>query len=160
MFVKTLQSSINNMDDEWNEKIWPKVLTCGNIVDTEVIPPRRCGRQTLRANILGDAREYFKIVIGIEVLNTIVNDLRDRFGDDQLTISKMLVLNPSNLVKMPMAVIQENLEEVVQHFKVFFPDNGSALFAEIPVLKQFLLRKKVKLNNYFCIIKILTFLRP
>ena len=148
------------MDDEWNEKIWPKVLTCGNIVDTEVIPPRRCGRQTLSANILGDAREYFKIVIGIEVLNTIVNDLRDRFGDDQLTISKLLVLNPSNLVKMPMAVIQENLEEVVQHFKVFFPDNGSALFAEIPVLKQFLLRKKVKLNNYFCIIKILTFLRP
>ena len=148
------------MDDEWNEKIWPKVLTCGNIVDTEVIPPRRCGRQTLRANILGDASEYFKIVIGIEVLNTIVNDLRDRFGDDQLTISKMLVLNPSNLVKMPMAVIQENLEEVVQHFKVFFPDNGSALFAEIPVLKQFLLRKKVKLNNYFCIIKILTCLRP
>ena len=26
----------------------------GNIVDTEVFPPRRCGRQTLRANILGD----------------------------------------------------------------------------------------------------------
>jgi len=46
----------------------------------------------------------------IEVLNTIVNDLRDRFGDDQLTILKMLVLNPSNLLKMPMAVIQENLE--------------------------------------------------
>ena len=147
------------MDDEWNDDIWPKVLNCGEIVDTDVVPPRRCGRQTLRSNIPGDAREYFKIVIGIEILNTIVNDLRDRFGDGQLAISKMLVINPSNLDKMPMAEIQENLEEVVQHFKVFFSDKGSALFAEIPVLKQFLLRKKVILNNYFCIIKILSFLR-
>ena len=80
--------------------VWPKVLKCGEIVETDVVPPRRCGGQTLRANIPGEAREHFKIVIGI------VNDLRDRFGDGQLTVSKMLVLNPTNLVEMPMAKIQ------------------------------------------------------
>ena len=151
MFVKTLQSSIDDIDNEWNDVVWPKVLKCGEIVETDVVPPRRCGRQTLRANIPGEPREYFKIVIGIEILNTIVNDLRDRFEDGQLTVSKMLVLNPTNLVEMPMAKIQENLEEVVQHFQVFFPDNGSALFAEIPVLKEFLQKKKVKFNTYFYI---------
>ena len=78
-------------------------------------------RQTLRANIPGDYREYFKVVIGIKVLNTIITDLRDRFGEGQLMVSKMLVLNLKNLVDMNMARIRESLEEVVNHFNLFFP---------------------------------------
>ena len=127
-FFKTLQSSLDHMDEIWNDEIWPEVLKCGETVKTDIIPPRQCGRQTLRANVPCNSREYFKVVIGIEVLNIIITDLRDRFGEGQLMVSKMLVLNLKNLVDMNMARIRESLEEVVNHFNLFFPDNGNALF--------------------------------
>ena len=144
---KTLQTSLDDIDEVWNDEIWPKVLKCGEIVKTDITPPRRCSKQTIRANVPGDSREYFKVVIGIPVLNIIISDLRDRFGEGQLMISKMLVLNPKNLLDMDIARIRESLEQVVQHFDNFFTDKGSTLFAELAVLKQHLQTNKVKFSK-------------
>lgn len=144
--INVLQDFSLDLDNLWENDIWPKVQKCSDILDIDILPPRRVGHQRHRSNVPGDGKEYFKITVGREVLDTILADLKERFGNDQMNIAKMLVITPSNLVQQPVDKIIESLSEVVEHFKIYFPDKG-ALFAEIPVLQANVRRLQVFLFN-------------
>ena len=53
-----------DLDDVWENKIWPRIISLANsleVQESDMIPPRRTERQTMRANIPGDASTYFKV---------------------------------------------------------------------------------------------------
>ena len=88
----------------------------------------------MRTNIPGNDEDFFKISIGIKMLDFVILDLKTRFGPDQLMVSKMLTIKPSILATKNAEEAWSDLEEVVVHFGRFFPDGGRALQQELPVL--------------------------
>ena len=76
------------------------------------------------------------------MVDEILSDLKQRFGKDQLTISKLLTLNPEILVSKTPEEIQEDLGEGLLHFSKFFPDGVEEIFREIPILQKFIKRKE------------------
>ena len=73
----------------------------------------------MRENIPGNTEEYFKIIIGIDVLNHILVDLKCRIGQEQLTISNMLGLSLKKFIEIPFMDIWESLQEVQTSSRVF-----------------------------------------
>ena len=140
--VQDLQETREIMDTEWEENIWPDIQKTGDIVGAELIPPRRPCRSIHRDNTPGEGSTYFKRAVGIPVVDEILSDLKQRFGKDQLTISKLLTLNPEILVSKTPEEIQEDLGEGLQHFSKFFPDGVEEIFREIPILQKFIKRKE------------------
>ena len=90
-------------------------------------PPRRPGRSVHQDNTPGEGSTYFKFAVGIPVLDEVLSDLKQRFGKDQLTISKLLTLSPAILISKTPEEVQEDLKEGLNHFsKVDFIEIVSA----------------------------------
>ena len=68
----------------WVNQIWPRASKIAEVIGSTLQAPRRVPRQTMRSNVPGDDINYFKVSIGIKMLDFITSDLRTRFGKEQL----------------------------------------------------------------------------
>ena len=75
-FLKTAEKFRVDIDKVWKEEIWPKASNIAEIIGTNLSAPRRVPLQTMRSNVAGSAEDYFKISIGINMLDFINSDLK------------------------------------------------------------------------------------
>ena len=73
----------------WTKEIWPQATEIANVIGSQLRAQRCIPRQTMMANISGSDEDFFKISIGIKMLDFVISDLKTRFGPDQLMVSKM-----------------------------------------------------------------------
>ena len=99
-----------DIDDVWSNQIWPRASEIANVIGSTLQAPRRVLNQTMRSNVPGDDRDYFKISIGIKLLDFITSDLRTRFGKEQLMIARLLSLKPVVLKDKTPEVAWSDLE--------------------------------------------------
>ena len=137
------QDHYDRIDHIWSAELWPKILKCGELLDVEILPPRRCNKQIMRDNTPGNSSDYFKNTVAKELLATLLADLRSRFGSNQLNVAKMLALTPENLIKKPVDDVLQDLDEFTNQFRCFFPGESELLRCEVHVLQAFLRRKSV-----------------
>ena len=134
----------NNIDQLWEEELWPFMEELAKTIIIDLVPPRRSARQVHGNNVEGSASDYFRISVAKPVLAHVLADLRDRFGKEQLLIAKLIYLSPKKMRLESIDTVIRNLEEFVNNFSIFFPDKGKMLFTELHVLQNDL---KVRINQ-------------
>ena len=143
----TEQNLRENIEEEWTDHIWPRVISLANdlgVAEEDLLPPRRAERQVHRANPPGDLSpsDFYKITIGVPAIDRVINDLGSRFGHDQLKISKLLSLSPPVLITKTVTELRHDFDEVLKHFSsIFDQEETENFYREIPVLQSLLKRR-------------------
>ena len=56
------------MDEEWEGRIWKKILDTAAEVGADIQTPRRTARQVHRSNVPGGAADYYKFCFHFPIL--------------------------------------------------------------------------------------------
>lgn len=116
-FFQDLRDKRNNLDTLWGE-VWKECQRIAGILQVQLIPPRRVGRQEHRDNFPGGAEEFFRISVGAGTLDAIIQFFETRFGEEQNKVIKLFALHPKNLSSLPMSELKENISSVADHYQV------------------------------------------
>ena len=90
-----------NVEVEFSN-IFADIISCAGKVGVEIIVPRIAGKQTHRSKpSSSSADEYYQRTVMIRVLDHVIAQLEERFGEIHQTVVKQLNLVPSNLISDP-----------------------------------------------------------
>ena len=90
-------------------------------VNVEPVAPRTVGRQQGQDNVEhGTAEEYFRRSTALPLLDHMIQQMQERFGDGQVATSKLLALVPSFACDESAASC--NLEETIDFYKDDLPN--------------------------------------
>ncbi len=83
------------------DDIWKKAEELASSVDTELKPPRRCGKQGNRANYASESSQsYFRMSVYIPLLDHVLLDLKERFSSEVLDCFHLPSLLPVHIWKI------------------------------------------------------------
>lgn len=93
--VKSELKDIRQKCEEEFKDVWTKANVIGMITGTELIIPRRCGRQSLRNNTPASTpMEYWLRCLFIPYLDHLITEFESRFSDANETSALALCLLP------------------------------------------------------------------
>ena len=98
---------------------YEQALSVADEVDVEPSVPRTVGRQLGRDNIEhNSAEDYYRRSIALPLLDHLIRQMQERFGEQQIVASKLLCLVPSFLCKDSNL----NLDEVLEFYRDDLPN--------------------------------------
>lgn len=107
--------------------IWRRAEELSSKLNVQLSIPRRCGRQTQRANYTTDSPEtYYRFSTYIPLLDHILEDMNERFSAETLDIFNLPFLFPENILSIPPEKCNEYVGDVMRRF-------GSLLQLEIDI---------------------------
>ena len=81
------------------------------IADTELVIPRRCGRQTQRSNVQGDTPQvYFKRAVYLPYSDALIQEYSSRFNSLSQKAVKAMALIPAHLEQTNRDALDDLLE--------------------------------------------------
>ena len=99
--LKTLHK---NCDKTFIDEVWRSCQILAATAEIDLIPPRRCGRQTKRNNVPSTStEEYCKLAVFIPTLDHLISELGCRFSRIHEHATQGMFLIPDNLSSMTIA---------------------------------------------------------
>ena len=99
--LKTLRK---NCDKTFIDEVWRSCQILAATAEIDLIPPRRCGRQTKRNNVPSTStEEYYKLAVFIPTLDHLISELESRFSRIHEHATQGMFLIPDNLSSMTIA---------------------------------------------------------
>lgn len=103
--------------------------TLANEIDVEPVVPRIVSRQLGRENVEhNSAEEYYRRITTLPLLDHLIQQLEERFGNHQIFVSKLLSLVPSHLCDESNASLSFN--EIIEFYHDDLP-NPTVILTEI-----------------------------
>ena len=140
--VSVVAAQLNDIrDDAASEfqNVFTKCQAMAALADTTITVPRTVSRQNLRDNVEHEnAEQYYRRTVFIPFLDSLVQQLNDRFQGKTKDAIKGMYLIPSNL---------SDVDDKVEHIKRYYSNdlpNEDGLIQEIKLWKQFWKKEKAE----------------
>ncbi|XP_041357674.1 52 kDa repressor of the inhibitor of the protein kinase-like [Gigantopelta aegis] len=118
LIIDTFKDMRNKAEEKFKNCIFPDILKMGRVANIEISVPRRCGQQTLRANVHGDTpKTYWRRAVFIPYLDGIISQMRIRFCQLSSTVVRGLGLCPANL----QLLSDDSVAALKSHYKDDLP---------------------------------------
>ncbi|KAK3909080.1 52 kDa repressor of the inhibitor of the protein kinase [Frankliniella fusca] len=119
--ISVLSTRRGNAEEHF-KSIWTDIEGLAEKVDTNLILPRRCGRQGNRANYPTESPEaYFRQAIYIPLLDNILMDIKERFPPEVVDCFQLPLLLPSHITKLTASDLTQKTEILVKNFSALLP---------------------------------------
>lgn len=159
--LNALNQKRTDLDSYFLSIIFPQVQQILLDLDVDLTIPRLCGRQTQRQTFSDSAtlspNDYWKRSVYIPILDIIIADLNDRFGDNNLLPLNLNTLIPYYLNKINHDSLKQVLSDIILEFGGLLGHPSlMQLLGEIQLYKQRMVNTKNALEalqkcdkNYF-----------
>ncbi|XP_071177886.1 52 kDa repressor of the inhibitor of the protein kinase-like [Mytilus edulis] len=108
--IKNVLISARGNDAEY-DNVYQKAEQMAEIADTELVIPRRCGRQTQRSNVPGDTpQDYFKRAVYLPYIDALIQEYSSRFNSLSQKAVKAMALIPAHLEQTNRDALDDLLE--------------------------------------------------
>ncbi|CAG2195052.1 unnamed protein product [Mytilus edulis] len=108
--IKNVLISARGNDAEY-DNVYQKAEQMAEVADTELVIPRRCGRQTQRSNVPGDTPQvYFKRAVYLPYIDALIQEYSSRFNSLSQKAVKAMALIPAHLEQTNRDALDDLLE--------------------------------------------------
>lgn len=99
LLMKAFRTHRNDAELLFSEDIFPEVKVLAEQLGVDLTVPRRCARQVHRANVEGSIEKYYCRTIYIPYLDSLIQSLECRFGENNDSYFHIFSLHPKNIFK-------------------------------------------------------------
>ena len=100
-YIHLLKSAITAHREEavnvFSDDIMPEVRSLAEGLGISLVVPRRVARQTHRSNMEGSLEDYYRRVIFIPYLDSLIQSMKDRFGENNAPYFNLFALHPKEM---------------------------------------------------------------
>ena len=100
-YIHLLKSAITAHREEavnvFSDDIMPEVRSLAEGLGISLVVPRRVARQTHRSNMEGSLEDYYRRVIFIPYLDSLIQSMEDRFGENNAPYFNLFALHPKEM---------------------------------------------------------------
>ena len=120
--IKLVKGHLNtlrkNCDKVFSDDVWNMCQTLARTAEIDIVPPRRCGRQTKRNNVpCTCTEEYFRLALFVPTIDHLISELEFRFSQIQIHAAQGMYLIPENL----NTIQSEEKDNIFNAFKWALP---------------------------------------
>ena len=117
-FVKTFKDHRECANEMFTNDVMPWVKSVATELEIDLTMPRQCARQIYRGNVGGTLEEYYCRTVFIPYLDSLIQSLDSRFGEQNSSYFNIFCLHPNEIKQLSRSQFKESVSSINEVYPI------------------------------------------